>query len=451
MTPKKHSSYMTDEIGPLPFCPGCGHGALIKSLDKALVKLQPDNRDVVIVTDIGCIGLSDRHFTTNAFHGLHGRSITYGCGLKLARPELTVIVIQGDGGCGIGGAHLLNVARRNIGITLIVANNFNYGMTGGQHSVTTPTAGITSTTPWGNVEDPMDLCGTVAAAGAPWVYRATAFDKDLDDAVIQAIQQPGFAMLDVWELCSAYYSPRNKLNKANLFALLDNYGFKRGLLADRPRPEYSAHYRAVYEKAKRTVENNPPIEQRYPHALTRQTGIVIAGSAGQKVRSAATLLAQSSMYSGLEATQKDDYPITVMTGHSISEVILSPERIDYTAIDIPDYIVVITEDGLKKVRNRIEKLPEGSTVIAEESLNLPGTKALVIRLPIIQTSHELGKLTATIIAVASLIQYSGMFPIEAFATAVSTFQKASIAETNIEALEVGAALVAGKGLRSTQP
>jgi len=110
----EHATYMTDAIGPLPFCPGCGH----EPLTLALVKLQLDPKDVVIVTDIGCIGLSDRHFATSAFHGLHGRSITYACGLKLARPELTVIALKGDGGCGIGGTHLLNVARRNIGITL---------------------------------------------------------------------------------------------------------------------------------------------------------------------------------------------------------------------------------------------------------------------------------------------------------------------------------------------
>ena len=123
----QHKTYMTDKIGPLPFCPGCGHHLLIKALDKALVKLQLDPKKVVIVTDIGCIGLSDRYFTTNAFHGLHGRAITYACGLKLGRPDLTVIALKGDGGCGIGGTHLLNVARRNIGITLIVMNNLNFG------------------------------------------------------------------------------------------------------------------------------------------------------------------------------------------------------------------------------------------------------------------------------------------------------------------------------------
>jgi len=434
---------MTDKIGPLPFCPGCGHGMLIKALDSALVKLQPDPKNVVIVTDIGCIGLADRYFTTNAFHGLHGRSITYGCGLKLARPELTVIVLQGDGGCGIGGTHLLNVARRNIGITLIISNNFNYGMTGGQHSVTTPTGGITSTTPWGNVEGPMNLCGTVAAAGAAWVYRATAFDKELPDVIAQAIRQTGFAMLDIWELCTAYYSPRNKLKKKDLFDLLKQYEYKRGLIVNNPRPEYSVHYRKVYKKGAGITKNKPPITKKYSHSVSRQTGIVIAGGAGQKIKSTATLLAEAAMFSGLEATQKDDYPITVMTGHSIAEIIVSPQRIDYTAIESPDYFIVLSEDGLKRIKNRIEKLSKNCILFAEESLELPKTKAKIIRLPIIQTAKKIDRLTAAIVAMASLLKYSGMFPLEAFTTAIATFQKAGIAETSREAVLAGAELIAG--------
>ncbi len=434
---------MTDKIGPLPFCPGCGHGLLIQALNNALVKLQPDPKNVVIVTDIGCIGLADRYFTTNAFHGLHGRSITYGCGLKLARPELTVIVLQGDGGCGIGGTHLLNVARRNIGITLIISNNFNYGMTGGQHSVTTPTGGITSTTPWGNVEGPMNLCGTVAAAGAAWVYRATAFDKELPDVIAQAIQQPGFAMLDVWELCTAYYSPRNRLKKKDIFDLLKQYKYKRGLIVNNPRPEYTVHYRKVYEKGRGIRKHNPPITKKYSHSISRQTGIVIAGGAGQKIKSTATLLAEAAMFSGLEATQKDDYPITVMTGHSIAEIIVSPQRINYTAIESPDYFVVLSDDGIKRIKNRIEKLSKNCILFTEESLKLPKTKAEIIRLPITQTAKKINRLTAAIIAIASLLKYSGMFPLEAFTTAIATFQKAGIAKTNREAVKAGVELMAG--------
>jgi pyruvate/2-oxoacid:ferredoxin oxidoreductase beta subunit len=413
---------------------------LIKALDKGLVKLQLDPKKVVVVTDIGCIGLSDRYFITNAFHGLHGRSITYACGLKLARPDLTVICLKGDGGCGIGGTHLLNVARRNIGITLLVANNFNYGMTGGQHSVTTPTGGYTSTTPWGNVEGPMNLCGTAIAAGAAWVYRATALDKDLPDVMAEAISQDGFSMLDVWELCTAYYSPRNKVKKKELMELLDSYGFETGLLVDKPRAEYSTHYREAYEAGKSVIKRKPKIEDTYKSTIDRQTGIVIAGSAGQKIKSTATLFAQASMYSGLEATQKDDYPITVMTGHSIAEIILSPKRIDYTAIDAPDYFIVISEDGLKRARARIEKLPENCTIYAEESLELPETKAKIVRLPLIETAKKVGRLSIAVVALGAVLAETDWFPVEAFETAISTFQKEKIAEINVNALKAGAEL-----------
>ena len=102
---------------PYPFCPGCGHGPVLDRLNEALVELQTRPEDVVIVSDIGCSGLSDQYFTTSAFHGLHGRSVTYATGIKLANPGLTVIVIMGDGGTGIGGTHLISAARRNIGIT----------------------------------------------------------------------------------------------------------------------------------------------------------------------------------------------------------------------------------------------------------------------------------------------------------------------------------------------
>jgi pyruvate/2-oxoacid:ferredoxin oxidoreductase beta subunit/Pyruvate/2-oxoacid:ferredoxin oxidoreductase gamma subunit len=436
-----YETYLNPRVGPLPFCPGCGHELFVRALDRALVKLQLDTANVVIVTDIGCIGLTCRHFITNAFHGLHGRSITYACGLKLARPELTVVAVMGDGACGIGGTHLLNVARRNIGITLVVANNFNYGMTGGQHSVTTPTGGKTSDTPWGNVETPMDLCATAAAAGAAWVYRATAFDKDLPEILAKAISQPGFAMIDIWELCTAYYQPKNELKKKGLFELIERLGLQLGLQVDRPRAEYTEHYSRSYEAGKSAIREKPPIVPSHQHGLERQTGIIIAGSAGQKIKSTATLLAEGGIFAGLQATQKDDYPITVKTGHSVAEIVLSPERIDYTGIDEPDYLVLLSDDGVRRIRRRFASFPASCVVYADDSLELPPTPARVRRLALRAAGRQLGPLSVATAALGAFLQDTGVYPVEALARAIREFQSPKIAETGARALSLGAALM----------
>jgi len=440
MTGSHRKTYMTDRFGPLPFCPGCGHSVLLKALDKALVKRQPEPNKVVIVTDIGCIGLSCKYFETSALHGLHGRSITYACGLKLARPELMVIVLMGDGGCGIGGTHLLNVARRNIGIKLIVANNLNYGMTGGQHSVTTPYRGVTTTTPWGNLESPMDLCATVAAAGGSWVYRSTVFNRELPEIIAQSLTQPGFTMLDLWELCTAYYMPRNDLKKDSLLQLLDNLGFSLGLQAHNPRPEYSTHYRQVHDPSVISIEKKPAIRPKYIHKIKKQTGIIIAGSAGQKIKSGATSFSQGSIFAGLTATQKDDYPITVQTGHSVSEIVLSPETIDYTGIESPDFLVLLSQQGLSRVEARIEKLSAKCILITDESIQLPNTRAKICRYPLIKTAQGIGKRTITTLALAALLGYTGIFDLEAYSEAIRTYQKPDIATLNLKALDAGADL-----------
>src|SRR5512136_2325541 len=229
-----------------PFCPGCGHGLILNQLNRALIELELEPKRVVIVSDIGCQGLGDQYFITNAFHGLHGRSIAYATGIKLADPDLTVLVLIGDGGTGIGGAHLLNAARRNIGLTVLVFNNFNFGMTGGEHSVTTPPGGITATTRRGNLERPLDICATVAANGAGYVWRGTAFDKELPGVIVDAVRSESFALLDIWELCTAYYVPNNDFSRKALASTREALGMPAGLVHREARPEYA---RALREAA----------------------------------------------------------------------------------------------------------------------------------------------------------------------------------------------------------
>jgi Pyruvate/2-oxoacid:ferredoxin oxidoreductase gamma subunit len=263
------------------------------------------------------------------------------------------------------------------------------------------------------------------------------FDKKLPNILARAIEQPGFAMLDVWELCTAYYSPRNELKKKELFDLLKEYGLEEGLIVDKPRPEYSVRYREAYETGKNVIKPKVPIEPEFPNSIDKQTGVIVAGSAGQKIKSTATLFAQAAMSSGLEATQKDDYPITVMTGHSLAEIIISREPIEYTEIDEPEYFVLISEDGLKRARARIEKLPSTCILFAEESLELPETSAKVVRFPLVRTARSIDKTAVAVVALAAMLEETKIFPTEALEAVISKFQKPLIAQTNLKAVRAG--------------
>jgi pyruvate/2-oxoacid:ferredoxin oxidoreductase beta subunit len=164
---------------PLVYCPGCTHEKITKSLDKAMAKLNLPPDKTVIVTDIGCSGLFDTFFNVHALHGIHGRALTYASGLKLADPSLNVIVTMGDGGLGIGGAHVLAACRKNLDLTLMVLNNFNFGMTGGQYSSTTPTDAIAGSGFLNQAEMPIDICSIAKSAGATYIDRCSGLDPDL--------------------------------------------------------------------------------------------------------------------------------------------------------------------------------------------------------------------------------------------------------------------------------
>ncbi len=169
-------------------------------------------KDAVIVTDIGCSGFFDTFFNTHAFHGLHGRALTCATRIKMARPDLNVIVTMGDGGLGFGGAHVLSTCGRNIDLKLLVLNNFNYGMTGGQCSSTTPRDAVVGSGFLNKIEKPMDICQVAGTAGAPYVSRVSTYDKGRIGELKTAIAFEGFSLVDTWGICPGCYSRRNKLS-----------------------------------------------------------------------------------------------------------------------------------------------------------------------------------------------------------------------------------------------
>ena len=420
-----------------PFCPGCGHGTILDRLDAALKKLGLDPREVVLVSDIGCVGLSDQYFTVHAFHGLHGRSVTYAQGIKLVRPEAKVIVLMGDGGCGIGGHHLISAARRNVDLTVLVFNNLNFGMTGGEHSVTTPLGARTATSRWGNLEHPMDVCATVGVNGAGYVWRGTSFDKDLVDRIAEAIQHPGFALLEIWELCTAYYVPNNALKGGQLRAAMEVAEMEAGLLYHRPeRPPFGRAYREATEG----LRGQPTLpvrglEPRFPARLEGTFRFVVAGAAGGRVRSSARLFATAAVLSGLYAAQSDDYPVTVKSGHSVSELVLSPRPIRYPAVEVPDALLVVAPEGLAKVRRHLERMgPEGTVLVLPEFADLE-TRARKVVLDLSRLPKRPRKGERALAAVALAARHLDLFPYEALLAAARRAWRPEVLEANLPWLE----------------
>jgi pyruvate/2-oxoacid:ferredoxin oxidoreductase beta subunit/Pyruvate/2-oxoacid:ferredoxin oxidoreductase gamma subunit len=420
-----------------PFCPGCGHGSILDALNEALLMQQINPAKLVIVSDIGCSGLSDQYFGTSAFHGLHGRSLTYATGIKLARPDLHVVVIMGDGGTGIGGAHLLNAARRNIGLTLLVFNNMNYGMTGGQHSTTTPFGSITSTTPGGNLEHPLDICATVGVNGAAYVYRGTNFDKDLPERIVEGMQTPGFAVLDIWDLCTAYFVPNNTFGKRSLIAAQEELGLPAGVLYQREADEYAAAYRSAAER----LRNDRPRKTRalvpeLTSSLDRTVNLMVAGSAGGKVRSAAKMIAEAAIRSNLYAAQRDDYPITVKTGHSVSQVVLSPHPIDFPGMDEPDVLVILSSEGLRKAARYLGGM-KGSVFVVPEFAGVE-TGGTVTVLDPKSGPGRVAKSELALAVLAGAVVHERLLEVEALRKAVGAYP--AFAEKNLAAIEAGLAM-----------
>jgi 2-oxoglutarate ferredoxin oxidoreductase subunit beta len=201
---------------PHIWCPGCGIGIAMRCLVLAVEESRMPPDRVVVVSGIGCSARVPGYVRFDGFHTTHGRAIPFATGLKLANPDLTVIVFSGDGDlAAIGGNHLIHAARRNVDLTVICVNNFIYGMTGGQFGPTTPLSARSTTTPYGNAEPPFNLPALVAASGAVYVARWTVFHvRRLITAFHEAIAKKGFSFVEVLSPCPTGYVRRNKLGDA---------------------------------------------------------------------------------------------------------------------------------------------------------------------------------------------------------------------------------------------
>ena len=202
------------------WCGGCGHGIALGALIRSIIQLGIPKEKIANVSGIGCIGRVAAYVDWDSIQTPHGRTIPVATGIKLARPDLNVIVFSGDGDIiSIGGNHFIHAARRNINLTVIIASNYTYGMTGGQIAPTTPFGDISATTPYGSIEYPMDICEVAIACGATYVARSTTYHVNrLISYIKKGIQNKGFSVIEVISQCPTQYGKVNK--KGNASAML---------------------------------------------------------------------------------------------------------------------------------------------------------------------------------------------------------------------------------------
>jgi 2-oxoglutarate ferredoxin oxidoreductase subunit beta len=213
-------------------------GALIRAIDHLGLK----NDDVALVAGIGCSARMPVYMDFNTMHTAHGRALAFATGLKIARPDMKVIAVMGDGDAlAIGGNHFIHAARRNIGITALVVNNAIYGMTGGQYSPTTPLGGRATTAPYGNIEPPFPICELASAAGASYVARSTVYHAlELDKFLAEAIAKDGFSLVEAVSYCHTTFGRLNKLGAAaDMMRSLKDNTISKSVL-DRMTPEEQA-------------------------------------------------------------------------------------------------------------------------------------------------------------------------------------------------------------------
>lgn len=211
-----YDEYLRTDKMPTLWCWGCGDGVILKSVIRAIEKLEWNMDDVCVVSGIGCSGRFSSYINCNTVHTTHGRTLAYATGIKLANPDKKVIVVGGDGdGLAIGGNHTIHASRRNIDLNYIIINNFIYGLTNSQTSPTTPQGMWTVTMSRGNIDPTFDACKLVEAAGASFIARETMLDpKKLERTLVKAFEHKGFSFVEVFSNCHVNLGRKNKMATA---------------------------------------------------------------------------------------------------------------------------------------------------------------------------------------------------------------------------------------------
>jgi 2-oxoglutarate ferredoxin oxidoreductase subunit beta len=408
-------SLLRGERLPHIWCQGCGLGTALTTFIGALQWLEKkkgwDLNKVSVVSGIGCTGRIAGYIRLDSFHTTHGRAIPFATGLKLANPELQVVVLSGDGDiAGIGGNHFIHAARRNLDITVVCVNNFNYGMTGGQVGPTTPHEARAVTAQYGNFEYPFNLPYLAAASGASFVARWTVLHaRQLEWTLRKALVHPGFSFVEVIAPCSTAYArwnPEGKgLDEKHLgrrgLEMLKHYQKvgktandihpkdadikvdEKGLVTEIIEGEFLDEFRpnlrsallqrdAIAEdnwkKTKESLDNRP--ELRSTEHIVPRTEVKLGGFGGQGIISAGRIIGQAAaIYEKLEACLTQSYGPEARGGAAGSQVIFSSDPIHHPLPINPESMIILSQGAYEKYLPDLA--PGGILLVDDELVTLP--------------------------------------------------------------------------------
>jgi len=216
--------YRRKQIRPV-WCAGCGNYGVLRGVEKALKRLEVPPEQTAVISGIGCSGRFSHYLNTYALHGTHGRALPIATGVKTSRPDLTVLVVGGDGdSLGIGGGHLPHAARENVDLTFLILDNNTYGLTKGQSSPTTPWGCVTKTSPYGSPEDSLEVLPILLAYDVSFVARTSSLQiEEMARIITEAMRHPGFAVVHILSPCVTYPVLAWKALRERLAPLPDNH------------------------------------------------------------------------------------------------------------------------------------------------------------------------------------------------------------------------------------
>jgi 2-oxoglutarate ferredoxin oxidoreductase subunit beta len=481
---------------PHIWCPGCGLGTALSCFTSALMRSRLDLDKVSIVSGIGCTGRVAGYLRLDGFHTTHGRAIPFATGLKLANDDLQVIVFSGDGDLiAIGGNHFIHAARRNMDLTVICVNNFNYGMTGGQVGPTTPTEARTSTSPRGNLDRPLNVPNLAAAAGATYVARWTVLHaRRLERSIYRALLKPGFSVVEIISPCPTLFV---RFNRARYGTDMMEYYHEKAVIrhdakpwevdielageivcgefVDIERPTYQARLREMFGELRPSEDlgllHRPPVELDVPFEVgvaraelpvpSLETAAVrleapvskagcaeraggtlevrLCGFGGQGIILAGKITgAAAALYDDREVTLTQSYGPESRGGACSTALVISDDPILYPHVTRPCVMVAMSQEAYTTYH---AQLAEGGVLLIDVDLVEPDLAADQRVIPIPATriaEHELGRrIVANIVMLGALAALTEVASEEAMRKAVVDSVPKGTEELNMKAFQMG--------------